>query len=140
MLVICIHEVQNTHFFVVREIQFQLVWSKLNLSLFFSIIPTFLLYKISIHSQQCWCVVHSGCGPITASLHEHGVGQLYKYIGPTCGPLILQVIQSHQPGPIDGFQYLQSVLKNGQNTCMAHTEQTMPKFEILAVQIKYGNY
>ena len=39
-------------------------------SLFFIIILTFRLYKISLHSPPCWCVVHSGCCPITASLHE----------------------------------------------------------------------
>ena len=48
----------------------------LSLSLSLSIIIlTFLLYKISFHIQQCRCVVHSGCGPITASLHEGG-GQI----------------------------------------------------------------
>ena len=35
------------------------------------------------------------------------VGELHKYIGLTCGPLILQVIQSRQPGPIDLASKLQ---------------------------------
>ena len=79
-----------------------------SLSLSLIIILTFLLYKI-FHNQQCWCVFHSGCGPITVSWHEGGwenyINTLKYFrsqqwpLGLACGPLIPQVIQSRQPRP-----------------------------------------
>ena len=51
-------------------------------------------------------VVHPGCGPITASLHEDG-GAITEIHRTGMWSLILQVIQSCQHGPIDMASKLQ---------------------------------